>query len=193
MAERLAAGNAAVALLANSFATGAILIALIATFGPISGAHFNPAVTLAMCIERSVRWRDLLPYALSQSAGGLLGVIAAHAMFALPLLQLSTRERHGGGQLISEFIATFGLILVIHATGKRPAVVPLTVAAYISAAYWFTASTSFANPAVTLARGLTTTFAGIRMADVPAFVAMQLLAAGVATFVFRSMRGARPR
>lgn len=188
MAERLASGNVALVLLANSFATGAVLVTLIFTFAPISGAHFNPVVTLAMCVERVFRWRDLPQYVVSQISGGVLGVIMAHAMFELPLIQLSTRARSGGGQLVSEFVATFGLIVVIHGTSKRAAVVPLTVAAYISAAYWFTASTSFANPAVTFARGLTATFAGIRMSDVFPFVVVQVIAAIAATLVFRRIR-----
>lgn len=188
MAERLAAGNVALALLANSFATGCVLITLIFTFGPISGAHFNPVVTLAMSVERVFRWRDFPLYVGSQIAGAFAGVVMAHAMFDLPFIQVSVRERNGLGQLVSEFVATFGLVLVIHGAGKKAGVVPLTVAAYVAAAYWFTASTSFANPAVTAARALTATFAGIRMADVVPFVSVQVLAALVATLVFRGIR-----
>lgn len=192
MAERLSAGNLAIALLANSIATGAILVTLIFTFGPISGAHFNPAVTLAMGIEGVFRWSGVPFYLASQFAGGLLGVVVAHFMFDLPAVQFSARARSGFGQLLSEFVATFGLVLVIHGTGKRAAVVPLTVAAYISAAYWFTSSTSFANPAVTLARAFTTTFSGIRLADVVPFVIVQFVAAVAATYTYRSIRQVHP-
>ena len=185
MGERLAGGNAAIALLANSVATGAVLVTLIFTFAPISGAHFNPAVSIAAAIVGSFPWRIVPPYVLAQVSGALTGVFAAHVMFGLSVLQLSTRDRSGGAQFFSEFVATFGLLVVVHGTGKRAAVVPLTVAAYITAAYWFTASTSFANPAVTFARALTNTFAGIQMSNVPGFVVAQLLGAAAATLLFR--------
>jgi glycerol uptake facilitator-like aquaporin len=186
MAERLAGGNVAIALLANTVATGAGLVALILAFGPISGAHFNPAVTLADAWQGGTSWRDVPGYLVSQVGGAIGGVVLAHRMFDLPLIMTSTHVRAGTGQLVSEFVASFGLLSVIWACArKRPAVVPFAVGAYITAAYWFTASTSFANPAVTVARSLSNTFAGIRPADVPAFIAAQLAGAGVATLVFR--------
>ena len=185
MGERLAAGNAAVALLANSLATGAVLVTLIFTFASISGAHFNPAVTIASAIDGAFRWSMVPVYVAAQFIGGMIGLVAAHAMFELPLIEVSHHARHGAAQMLSEFIATFGLLVVVHGTGKRVTVVPLTVAAYVTAAYWFTSSTSFANPAVTLARGFTDTFSGIRIADVPGFIVAQLVGAVVATFVFR--------
>src|SRR5689334_13914817 len=177
MGERLAGGNAAIALLANSIATGAVLVTLIFTFAPISGAHFNPAVSLAAALEGGFPWRRVPGYIVAQLAGAIVGVVAAHAMFEHPLLVLSHHARAGAAQLFSEFVATFGLLVVIHGTGKRAAVVPLTVAAYITAAYWFTSSTSFANPAVTIARGLTDTFAGIEPAGIPGFIVAQLAGA----------------
>lgn len=189
MGQRLAAGNDGLVLLANSLATGAILVALIFAFAPLSGAHFNPAVTLAAAIAGGFPWRQLLWYVVMQTTGALVGTLVAHAMFGLPLLQFSTRVRSGPAQLFSEFIATFGLLVVVHGTGKRAAVVPITVAAYITAAYWFTASTSFANPAVTLARGFTNTFAGIRLDDVPGFVLLQVAGAIFATLLFRWLLG----
>jgi glycerol uptake facilitator-like aquaporin len=185
MGERLAGGNAAIALLANSLATGAVLVTLIFTFGPISGAHFNPVITIAAAIEGGFAWRNVASYIVAQTVGALLGVLAAHAMFGLPLLQRSTHDRGGGAQFFSECVGTFGLLVVVHGAGKRAAVVPLTVAAYIIAAYWFTASTSFANPAVTLARAFTDTFAGIQLMHVPAFILAQFLGAIVATLLFR--------
>ena len=186
MGEKLADGNVAIALLANSLATGAGLIALILTFGPISGAHFNPAVTLAAAGTGGLRRRDVLPYVIVQVLGAILGVWVAHAMFDLPILQVSSHERTGAPQWIAEFVATFGLIGTIHGVSRRtPAATPFAVAAYIVAAYWFTASTSFANPAVTLARALTHTFAGIRPADVPGFIVAQLLGAWAASATFR--------
>ena len=185
MGERLAGGNIAVALLANSIATGAVLVTLIFTFGPISGAHFNPAVSIAAAMEGGFAWRRVPAYLLAQTAGAIVGVMAAHVMFELPLVSLSRHSRTGWAQLFSELVATFGLVVVVHGTGKRAAVVPLTVAAYITAAYWFTSSTSFANPAVTVARGLTDTFAGIAPRGVPGFIAAQLLGAVAATLVFR--------
>jgi glycerol uptake facilitator-like aquaporin len=185
MGEQLAGGNVALALLANSLATGAVLVTLIFTFAPLSGAHFNPAITIVATIEGGLPRSRLAPYVLAQTTGALLGVVVAHAMFGLPLVQLATRARSGSAQLFSEIVATFGLLVVVHGTGKRAAVVPLTVAAYITAAYWFTASTSFANPAVTLARAFTNTFSGIRLADVLGFIIAQLLGALCATALFR--------
>ena len=185
MGERLSGGNAALALLANSIATGAVLVTLIFTFAPISGAHFNPAVTLAAALEGGFAWRRVPGYIAAQFTGAIAGVVAAHVMFELPLLATSRHARVGFGQWFSEFLATFGLLVVIHGTGKRAAVVPLTVAAYITAAYWFTSSTSFANPAVTVARGLTDTFSGIQPSGVPAFILAQLLGALAATLLFR--------
>jgi glycerol uptake facilitator-like aquaporin len=178
MAEALAGGNVAIALLANTLATGAILFVLIAMLGPVSGAHFNPAVTLVMCARRGLAARDALPYIATQLVGGLLGGWAAHLMFDLPIVQFSLKARTGIGQWTGEFIATFGLILTILGTLKhRPAAVPATVALYIGAAYWFTSSTSFANPAITVVRSLSDSFAGIAPADVPMFVLAQLLGA----------------
>ena len=186
MGERLAAGNVALALLANTLATGGALVVLILTFGPISGAHLNPVVTLSSAWQRHTAWREVPVYLTAQTGGALAGVAAAHLMFELPLLSVSQRVRSGGPQMFSEFVATFGLVLVIWACVRfRPVVVPFAVAAYITAAYWFTASTSFANPAVTLARSLSDTFTGIRPADVPGFVAAQLLGAAAATLLFR--------
>lgn len=186
MGERLSGGNVAVALLANTLATGAALVALILTFGQISGAHFNPAVTLADASQGGLAWRDVPPYVLAQVAGAFVGVAAAHLMFGLPLFFASRHERSGGAQAFSEFVATFGLLAVIWGCARlRSAAVPFAVAAYITAAYWFTASTSFANPAVTLARSASDTFAGIRPADAPAFIVAQVVGAGAATFLFR--------
>ena len=174
MAERLAGGNLALALLANAIATGAALYALITALGPWSGAHFNPVVSVAMASAGAMRWRDVGPYIAAQLAGGVVGVWLAHLMFALPILQWSTHARTGLGQWAGEFVATFGLLLVIE-SGRRkaPASVAATVACYITAAYWFTSSTSFANPAVTLARSLTDTFAGIGTNDVFGFMVAQ--------------------
>ena len=184
MGERLAGGNAAVALLANTLATGAALLALILTFGPVSGAHLNPLVTLAESWRGGLGRGDLLPYLAAQFGGALAGVAAADAMFGEPIFAWSLHGRPGAGQFLSEFIATFGLIVVIKSCARRqPASVPYAVASYITSAYWFTASTSFANPAVTLARSLTDTFAGIHRADVPAFAAAQVLGAGAATLL----------
>ena len=185
MGERLAGGNLALALLANSVATGAALVTLIFTFGPISGAHFNPAVSIAAAVEGGFAWRRVPGYIAAQVSGAIAGVLAAHIMFELPPVVFSRHERAGFAQLFSEFLATFGLLVVVHGTGKRAAVVPLTVAAYITAAYWFTSSTSFANPAVTIARSLTDTFSGIAPAGVPGFIAAQLLGALAATMLFR--------
>lgn len=184
MAERLAEGNVALALLANTIATGAALLALILTFGPASGAHFNPAVTLSMAWLGQSRWQDALPYVLAQLAGAVAGVAAAHVMFDEKLFSFSQHVRSGPAQWWSEFVATFGLLTVIIATSRsRPALTPLAVAVYIMAAYWFTASTSFANPAVTLARSLSDTFAGIRPLDAPAFIVAQCAGALLATRV----------
>src|SRR6185369_10966413 len=178
MGERLAGGNVAVALLANTIATGAALVALILTFGPISGAHFNPAVTLADAWQRGINWQEAPAYVLAQIFGAFCGVASAHLMFGLPPYFASRHARAGAAQVFSEFVATFGLLSVIWGCARfRSAVVPFAVAAYIVAAYWFTASTSFANPAVTMARSATDTFAGIRPLDTPAFVAAQFAGA----------------
>ncbi len=186
MAERLAGGNVAIALAANTLATGATLVAFILAFGRISGAHFNPVVTLAIAIERRLAWLDVPAYVLAQTVGGIAGAAMAHAMFALPLFSLSTHVRHGGALIFSEFVATFGLLGVIWGCARsRPGATPFAVAAYITAAYWFTASTSFANPVVTIARALTDTFSGIRPADAPAFIAAQIAGGLAATFLFR--------
>jgi glycerol uptake facilitator-like aquaporin len=186
MADRLAGGNVAVALLANTIATGAALVALILTFGPISGAHLNPVVSLADAMEGGLAWSETLPYVVAQIFGGISGTIAAHAMFGLPLVSLSGHIRSGPTQLLSEFIATFGLLSVIWGCSRsRSGVVPFAVGSYITAAYWFTASTSFANPAVTIARCLSDTFAGIRPVDVPLFVVAQVAGGISATILFR--------
>ena len=186
MGDKLAGGNVAIALLANTLATGAALITLIFAFGPISGAHFNPAVTLADASQGGISWSDAIAYIAAQVVGAFVGVGAAHLMFGEALLQVSQHVRAGGGQLFSEFIATFGLLCVIWGcTRLRSEVAPLAVGLYITAAYWFTASTCFANPAVTVARGFTDTFAGIRPADAPGFVVAQLLGAFAATILFR--------
>jgi glycerol uptake facilitator-like aquaporin len=185
MGERLAGGIVAVALLANTVATGAALVALILTFGSISGAHFNPAVTLADASRGGLAWGDVVPYVVAQITGAFAGVAAAHVMFEAPLFFASRHARSGPAQMFSEFVATFGLLAVIWGCLRvRADAIPFAVAAYITAAYWFTASTSFANPAVTLARSATDTFAGIRPADAPAFIVAQLLGAGAATALF---------
>ena len=186
MGERLCGGNLAIALLANSLATGAALVVLILTFGPISGAHFNPAVTLASASQGTLPWREVPAYIIAQIGGAFAGVAAANTMFSVPVFFASRHVREGTAQHWSEFVATFGLLAVIWGCSRRrPGAVPFAVGGYITAAYWFTASTSFANPAVTLARTATDTFAGIRLADTPAFVVAQLLGAGAATLVFR--------
>jgi len=186
MGERLAGGNAAVALLANTIATGAALVALILTFGPISGAHFNPAVTLADASQGGLPWNEVPLYVVAQVIGAFAGVAAAHVMFEVPVFFASRHARPGAAQAFSEFVATFGLLAVIWGCARlRSSAVPFAVAAYITAAYWFTASTSFANPAVTLARSATDTFSGIRPVDAPAFIAAQLLGAAAATGLFR--------
>lgn len=186
MAERLAGGNVAIALLANTLATGAGLIALILTFGPISGAHFNPAVTIADATQGGVAWRDVPPYVVAQVVGAFAGVAVAHVMFGEPLFSASRHTRAGLAQATSEFVATFGLLAVIWGCSRRRnSATPFAVGAYITAAYWFTASTSFANPAVTLARSFTDTFAGIRPQDAPVFIVVQLAGALAATYTFR--------
>jgi len=193
MGDRLSAGNIAIALLANTIATGAALVALILTFGPISGAHFNPAVTLADASQRGIPWREVPGYVAAQVLGAYLGVAAAHLMFGLPIFSASLHRRSGGAQIFSEFIATFGLLSVIWGCSRlRSSVVPFAVGAYITAAYWFTASTSFANPAVALARAATDTFTGIRPADVPGFIAAELAGAAAATVLFRWLVPALP-
>lgn len=194
MGERLAGGNVAVALLANTLATGAALVALILTFGPISGAHFNPAVTLADAWQGGIGWPDVLPYVGSQVVGAFAGVAAAHVMFELPVFFASQHARSGLAQMFSEFVATFGLLAVIWGCVRaRASAVPFAVGAYITAAYWFTASTSFANPAVTLARAASDTFAGIRPADAPGFIVAQLFGAAAATGLFRWLIPALPK
>ena len=182
MGEQLADGNAGLALLANAVSTGAMLYGLITVLGPVSGGHFNPAVTLCFRLRKDITTRQGLLYGLAQVVGGILGVWATHVMFGLAVLQQSTTARTGGGQWFSEALATAGLLLVIHG-GRRhqPRAVPALVALYITSAYWFSASTSFANPAVTIARGLTDTFSGIMPAHVPMFVVTQLLSAAAAT------------
>jgi glycerol uptake facilitator-like aquaporin len=185
MGERLAGGNVAIALLANTLATGAMLVTLILTFGPISGAHLNPAVTLVEALRGATAWRHVPGYIVAQFSGAVVGVACAHLMFGEALFTASRHVRSGGGQLFSEFIATFGLVAVIRSCVRfRPSAVAFAVGAYITGAYWFTASTSFANPAVTLARAMTDTFAGIRPADVPGFMAAQLAGAIAAAALF---------
>lgn len=185
MGDRLAGGNDAIALLVNSAATGAILVAIISSLGPVSGAHINPAVTLATAWQRGLPWREVPGYLAAQITGAYAGVATAHAMFGAPLFSLSHRPRTGYAQLLSEFVATFGLLTVIWGCARfRSATVPFAVGAYIMAGFWFTASTSFANPAVTCARAVTDTFTGIRPSDVPAFVLAQLLGAAAATALF---------
>lgn len=186
MGERLAGGNVAIALLANTLATGAGLVALILTFGPISGAHFNPVVTIADAWEGNRPWSDVPAYIAAQVLGALLGVAVAHGMFGEPVFAASQHVRSGAAQLLSEFVATFGLLSVIWGVSRKNAqFTPFAVGAYITAAYWFTSSTSFANPAVTLARSLTNTFSGIRPTDAPGFVVAQLAGALAATALFR--------
>lgn len=188
MGERLANGNVAIALLANTIATGAALVALILAFGSISGAHFNPAVTLLDATQGGLPWREVPGYIFAQLAGAFCGVGCAHLMFALPLYSYSHHVRNGLPQQFSEFLATFGLLAVIWGCARlRSSAVPFAVGSYITAAYWFTASTSFANPAVTIARSVTDTFAGIRPSDVLGFIVAQLLGAACATLLFRWM------
>ena len=186
MGERLAGGNIAIALLANTIATGAALVALILAFGAISGAHLNPAVTMADSMEGGLPWAEVPAYIFAQIIGGIGGAITAHAMFGLSLVSLSSHNRSGPAQAFSEFVATFGLLSVIWGCSRlRSDLVPFAVGAYITSAYWFTASTSFANPAVTIARSLSDTFSGIRPTDAPWFVLAQLAGALAATMVFR--------
>jgi glycerol uptake facilitator-like aquaporin len=185
MGQRLAAGNVAMALLANTLATGAALVAILLAFGPISVAHLNPAVTLADAWQGGIAWQETPAYVFAQVAGAFAGVIVAHLMFGLPLLSASSHARSGPAQVFSEFIATFGLLSVIWGCARsRPPAIPYAVGAYIAAAYWFTASTSFANPAVTLARCVTDTLAGIRPADAGWFIGAQLAGASAATLLF---------
>jgi glycerol uptake facilitator-like aquaporin len=194
MGERLAGGNVAIALLANTLATGGVLVALILTFGPVSGAHFNPAVTLADASQGGLPWRQVPGYVAAQIFGAFAGVAAAHVMFGEPVFSASRHVRAGGAQVFSEFVATFGLLAVIWGCARlRSSAVPFAVAAYIVGAYWFTASTSFANPAVTLARSASDTFAGIRPADVPGFILAQLAGAGTATLLFRWLVPSLPK
>ncbi len=194
MAERLAGGNAAVALLANTIATGAALFVLILSFAAVSGAHFNPAVTVTEALRGNIPIREAAAYLLAQFTGAILGVVVANAMFELPLIFASQKARTGTAQWLSEFVATFGLVFVIAATVriKSRFAVPAAVAAYISAAYWFTASTSFANPAVTFARSLSDTFAGIRPVDVPMFGVVQLIGAVAAMYLSSWLFGSEP-
>jgi len=193
MGDRLSGGSVGLALLANTLATGAALVALILTFGSISGAQLNPVVTLGDAWQGGVAWRDVPVYVGAQMLGAFVGVVGAHAMFSEPWLAVSTHERAGSAQLLSEFIATFGLVITIWGCARqRPAAIPFAVGAYISAAYWFTASTSFANPAVTLARAVTDTFTGIRPEDVPGFWLAQLLGAAAGTALFRWLLAPEP-
>jgi glycerol uptake facilitator-like aquaporin len=186
MAERLSNGSAALALLANTIATGAALVALIAALGPISGAHFNPVVSLMDAMERGLPWGETPSYVSGQILGGIFGAVLAHLMFGLPIISLSHHVRSGPAQVFSEFVATFGLVAILWGCSRRrPDAIPFVVGAYIMAAYWFTASTSFANPAVTIARCLTDTFAGIRPDDVLWFVLAQFLGGFAATMIFR--------
>jgi glycerol uptake facilitator-like aquaporin len=193
MGEKLAGGNVAIALLANTLATGAGLVALILAFGPISGAHFNPAVTLADASQGGLAWRDVPFYVGAQLAGAFAGVATAHVMFARPSFSASQHARGTLGEIFAEGIATFGLLAIIWGvTRRRASAAPYAVGAYITAAYWFTSSTSFANPAVTLARAATDSFAGIRPTDAPAFIVAQLLGAALATLLFRWLVPALP-
>lgn len=194
MGDRLSGGNGAIALLANTVATAAALVALILTFGPISGGHFNPAVSMADASQGGLEWREVPGYVAAQVLGAVAGVWIAHVMFGERVLMLSLHARNGAAQMVNEFVATFGLLSVIWGCSRRRSdAVPFAVAAYIAAAYWFTASTSFANPAVTLARALTDTFAGIRPSDVPGFIVAQLAGATAATLLFRWLVPALPR
>ncbi len=194
MGDRLAGGNVAIALLANTLATGAMLVALILTFGPISGAHLNPAVTLADASQGGLAWREVPVYIAAQIAGAFAGVAAAHLMFGEPVFFASHHVRAGGAQLFSEFIATFGLLSIIWGCARlRSSAVPFAVGAYITGAYWFTSSTSFANPAVTLARAASDTFAGIRPADAPGFIVAQFAGAMAATLLFRWLVPSLPK
>jgi glycerol uptake facilitator-like aquaporin len=193
MAERLAGGNIGIALLGNTIPTGSILMVLILVFRPISGAHFNPAVTLAFAIRKEITAPDSVLYVLAQVFGGICGVLVAHVMFDNPLIDPSTTTRSGIGQWVGEFVATFGLIgTILGCLKARPEAVPYAVGLYITAAYWFTSSTSFANPAVTIARGFSNTFVGIQPSDILAFVAVQLIAAILATVFFNWLLDEKP-
>ncbi|MGN6147633.1 MAG: aquaporin [Rhizomicrobium sp.] len=185
MAERLADGNDAIALLCNTVATGAALVVLITVFAPVSGAHFNPAVTLYFVLRHEIGWRDATFYIGVQIVAAIAGVWLAHAMFAMPIIETSHKLRDGPAQWLSEFVATFGLLLAIAGCARKPDTTPALVGLYIAAAYWFTASTSFANPAVTIARSMTDSFAGIAPSDSPAFIAAQLIAACAAAATIR--------
>lgn len=194
MGERLSGGNVAIALLGNTIATGAGLVALILMFGTISGAHFNPAVTVSEAWQRNIPARDVVPFILAQVSGAFAGVAAAHLMFGEPVFLASAHARAGAAQWWSEFVATFGLLgVIIGCSRSRPGTTPFAVAAYITAAYWFTSSTSFANPAVTLARAASNTFAGIRPVDVPGFIIAQTLGASAATALFSWLYPAIPK
>ena len=186
MAERLSGGNVGLALLANTLATGFALVALILTFGPISGAHFNPVVTLADAMEQGIPWKEAPAYIVAQIVGGVAGTLCAHTMFGLSIVSASHHTRTGPAQLFGEFVATFGLVCVIWGCSRfRSSAVAFAVGSYIAAAYWFTSSTSFANPAVTIARSLSDTFSGIRPADVPGFILAQFTGGIAATLLFR--------
>ncbi len=186
MAENLSGGNVAIALLGNTIPTGAILVVLITVFGPISGAHFNPAVTLSFALRKNISVPESVLYVVAQISGGIVGVLAAHFMFDMEILETSTKLRTGAGQWMGEFVATFGLVGTIMACIKaRPSAVPMVVGLYITAAYWFTSSTSFANPAVTIARSFSDSFAGIDPSNIAAFIVIQFLAAIMATYTFR--------
>jgi glycerol uptake facilitator-like aquaporin len=186
MAERLAGGNQALALLCNTLPTGAILVVLITIFGPVSGAHLNPAVSLVFALRKEMPWNEFAAYLVAQIVGGILGALLAHAMFELPFFQISGTARTGLGQWIAEAVAVYGLILtILGCLARNAAAVPMAVGLYITAAYWFTASTSFANPAVTIARSLSDTFAGIAPTDVPAFIAAQIIGAMLAHITAR--------
>jgi glycerol uptake facilitator-like aquaporin len=197
MGEKLAGGNVALALLGNTLPTGAILVVLILALGPISGAHFNPAVSLVMGLRKEHPWREFLPYAAAQIVGGCIGTLVAHGMFEMPLFELAIKARTGPAQWFAEFVATFGLIVTILAVSRfKSEAIPVAVGLYITAAYWFTASTSFANPAVTIARALTDSFAGIAPSDVPMFIVAQLLGAlaglGVIRWFFNTAPAGAP-
>jgi glycerol uptake facilitator-like aquaporin len=186
MGERLAGGNVALALLGNTLPTGAILVVLILAFGPISGAHFNPAVSLVMGLRKEHPWREFIPYAIAQIVGGCLGTLVAHGMFDLPLFELAAKARTGPAQWFAEFVATFGLIVTILAVSRfKSEAIPVAVGLYITAAYWFTASTSFANPAVTIARAFTNSFSGIAPRDAPMFIVAQLVGALIGLVAMR--------
>ena len=193
MAERLSSGNAAIALLGNTLATGAALAVLISIFGPVSGAHFNPAVTFYLALRRQFAAILLLPYIVAQIAGGLAGALLAHLMFDLPLLQISGHVRAGAGQWVGEFVATFALLATIVGSRRVPSATPYLVGLIIMAGYWFTSSTSFANPAVTIARSISNTFAGIRPVDTPWFIAAQLAAVVIAAVSLEWLLGLQPR